>query len=95
MEADQIFNLCEGILWIIIAAVLAFQIRRNPEYRDFLIVSSVAFFVFGLSDFIEMGTRAWYTPFWLLILKGGCILTFVLTLRGYLRRKKLNETKKT
>ncbi len=95
MEADQIFNLCEGTLWIIIAVLLALQIRRNAEYRDFLIVSSLAFFVFGFSDFVEMVTREWYTPFWLLILKGGCILTFVFTLRAFLRRKKLNETKKT
>lgn len=95
MEPDQVFNLCEGILWIVIAIFLSFQIRGKRAYRDLLMISSSAFFVFGISDFIEMSTRAWYTPFWLLIMKGACIVTFVVVLRAYLRRRKLHENKKT
>jgi hypothetical protein len=69
MEPDQVFNLCEGVLWIVMALILSLRIKRQQEYRDLLMVSSGAFFVFGISDFIEMSTRVWYTPFWLLIMK--------------------------
>jgi hypothetical protein len=95
MEPDQVFNLCEGVLWIVMALILSLRIKRQQEYRDLLIISSSAFFIFGISDFIEIATRAWYTPFWLLITKGVCIVTFALALRTYLRRRKLNENKKT
>jgi len=93
MEVDQIFNFCEGTLWIIIAVILAFLIRAKKECRDILIISSAAFLVFGFSDYIEINSRAWYTPFWLLLMKGACIVTFVFALRAYLKRKRLNETK--
>jgi hypothetical protein len=86
MEVDQIFNLFEGILWISISAIMVVQSRRLPTHRTLLLVSGVAFFFFGLSDFIEIFTRAWFRPPVLLILKAVCVITltscFIVFRRG-------------
>ncbi len=88
MEFDQIFNLFEGIFWILISIVLISRIRRFPKYRDLLIVGSIAFFVFGITDFIEIYTRAWYQPWFLLLLNAVCVITLFTCLALYFRRRK-------
>jgi hypothetical protein len=85
VEFDQIFNLLEGILWISISAILLTRIRRQKENSDLLIVGAIAFFAFGVSDFIEIFTRAWYQPISLLMLKAACVITFVSCLIVYRR----------
>lgn len=77
MEFDQIFNLAEGILWIVIAVVLMFRSFRPSPHQMLLRVSSGAFFLFGISDFIEISTRAWYQPPSLLVLKAFCVITLI------------------
>ncbi len=88
MEFDQVFNLFEGIFWVSISIVLLRRIRRFPEFKDLLIVGAVAFCVFGITDFIEIYTRAWHRPFALLLLNGICIITLLTCLVLYVRRKK-------
>jgi len=88
MEFDQLFNLFEGILWIGISLVLLARMRDTPRHRDLLGVGAAAFFLFGISDFIEIYTRAWYRPWPLLVLKGSCIVTFASCLLIYRRREK-------
>lgn len=88
MEFDQIFNLSEGIFWMIIALVLLKQLRRNETSRDLILIAASGFFLFGISDFIEVFTRAWHEPFLLLILNAACVITFMITLGIYRRRKK-------
>lgn len=36
---------------------------------------------FGVSDIIELQTGAWWRPWWLLLLKAACLLSFAQT--GY------------
>jgi hypothetical protein len=93
MEPDQIFNIAEGILWIAIALILLARSFKPSPHRVLLIVSSGAFFLFGISDFIEVFTRAWYQPLSLLALKATCVVTLIacfVVYRRTLKGKKWN-----
>ena len=78
MDADKIYNYVEVGLWSLYAIVLAVAATRTAgRRRKILLIASVGFLAFAYSDWIEAGTGAWWRPWWLLVLKGGCIATFV------------------
>jgi hypothetical protein len=87
VETDQIFNLCEGIMWVVIALVLAINAVKQRKYRLFSIWASVSFLLFGVSDFIEMKTGAWWEPWQFLLLKVICVASFFACLVSYRKRK--------
>lgn len=80
LDAAAIFNLAEAALWFLIAVILLarFLIRSpgpvRPRSAWWL---PPTFVVFGISDLIEARTGAWWDPWWLAALKGGCIAVFV------------------
>ncbi|HAH44835.1 MAG TPA: hypothetical protein DCM07_08235 [Planctomycetaceae bacterium] len=88
LEIDQIFNLAEAILWISISSVFLFRLRHTKRNRDLSITCIIAFALFGVSDFIEVSTRAWYQPVSLFILKACCVSTLVTVFIIYDRRRK-------
>ena len=82
----ETFIFYEAILWFIIGIALlvtAFFDKTKFIYKQNLIISAFLFFAFGVSDLIEMQTGAWWKPIWLLILKGTCILGFILCFLKY------------
>lgn len=87
-EVDQIFNLVEGSVWLVIAVVFSVRAVRHPVHRDLAVAAAVAFAGFGVSDWIEVGTRAWYRPPALLVLKTVCVVAFAALLWIYRRRRK-------
>ncbi|QDT43385.1 hypothetical protein Pan241w_34850 [Gimesia alba] len=87
LELDQILNLAEAILWISISCVFLFRLRHTKKNRDLSITCIIAFALFGVSDFIEVYTRAWYKPISLFILKACCVLAFVTVFIIYSRRR--------
>ena len=90
LDANQAFNFFEGILWTLIGIAFAWRAVRQNEYRRLQIGASVSFLLFGISDFIEMRTGAWYTPWTLFVLKAACVLSFLILLRVYMNTKKKN-----
>lgn len=88
LEPSERFNLVEGTLWVLIAVIFANRARRKTEFRNLQIAASVAFLAFGISDFIEMRTGAWFRPWPLLVLKAFCLAAFVVLLRLYVVRKR-------
>ena len=83
-------NLIEAGVWFVLALVLLVQALRSPgRVRRVLGRLSAAFAVFGISDLIESQTGAWWRPWWLLVLKGTCLLVLILGFREYYRIKKL------
>jgi hypothetical protein len=72
-------NIIEGCLWITIAAIIFLRTASEPDPRKKRIAATTAItlVVFGISDFIESGTGAWYRPVWLLLLKGTCVVVLV------------------
>ena len=91
LEADQAFNFFEGILWTAIGFVFAWCAFKETKFRGLQIGSSVSFLLFGISDFIEMRTGAWYTPWTLFALKAACVLSFLIHLRIYINTKRKND----
>lgn len=83
----QFFNLCEGLLWLGIAAVIAVRTARSAGPKGLGFGGAVSFALFGVSDFIEMRTGAWYAPWPLLALKAMCVVALLAHLTLYLRRK--------
>lgn len=91
MSLEQIFNLGEGILWIMIAGYLLLRSRWDRIYRMILIGGSVTFLFFGISDFIEMQTGAWYRPWWLFAFKALCVISLIAHFSLYLQIKRRKE----
>ena len=78
-------NLIEGIVWIVISVCFGVSLLR-PGYRWAKTVATINFLVFGLSDFVEMRTGAWWQPWWLLAWKGTCVVVMLVQLLLYVRR---------
>ena len=84
-------NLIEGILWSAIALGFVAALLK-PGWRSAKIVAAINFAAFGVSDFIEMQTGAWWRPWWLLAWKAACVAVMAAQLVLYVRRKrKLTE----
>jgi hypothetical protein len=80
-------NLIEGIFWSGIG--LGFVISMvAPAARGDKAVAAAAFVLFGLSDFVEMQTGAWWSPRWLLAWKAACLALMVGLLGRYLLRRR-------
>lgn len=75
MDID-LFNLLEGIFWIGLGVWLV--LTRRVERKRRHTVLAVGLVLFGLSDFVEMHTGAWWQPWWLLAWKALCVGVFVL-----------------
>lgn len=80
-------NLIEGCVWLAIAGVFLIQIARGRAWRGRLVVAAVSFAVFGVSDWVEITTGAWWRPWWLFAWKAACVLTFGWLLVEYRRGK--------
>jgi hypothetical protein len=77
----KIFNYAEAAFWWTFALVFTFRaVRGEHRWRRDQLVLALAFAGFGLSDWIEVSTGAWWRPWWLLVLKGICLLVIVLLL---------------
>ncbi|OYW77581.1 MAG: hypothetical protein B7Z37_03240 [Verrucomicrobia bacterium 12-59-8] len=83
LSLHAVFNYAEAGLWLIIALVLAVQLRMPRPWRWLL---PLAFVCFGVSDLIEVQTGAWWEPWWLFVMKAACVLVFLLAWRAYRRQ---------
>mgnify|MGYP001227440322 CR=1 FL=1 len=86
-------NRIECLIWALIALIFLFRTFSFTDYRRSLCYTcAAAFFLFGLSDLVEVRTGAWYTPWWLLVWKIACAVVFITCFMVYLkRRKKVRE----
>lgn len=87
----ETFNFYEALFWYFIGVALlatALLDKSKSLHRTNLIISSLLFFTFGVSDLIEMRTGAWWRPLGLLLLKGGCVIGFLFCFVRYLKIKK-------
>ncbi|MEI6535562.1 MAG: hypothetical protein WCN98_09505 [Verrucomicrobiaceae bacterium] len=100
MQLEIIFNQCEAALWFLVAAAFAITAlvkwRRSASVPAYHRHSIIAFALFGVSDVIESQTGAWWTPWWLFVLKSLCVLVFVYCFTAYRKALKARrETDKT
>lgn len=88
MSFYSLFNNIEGVLWLIVAAIIAICTSCNTsQQKAAVILATVAFVLFGLTDFIEAHYEA-RVPLWLYAWKIACgcaIFTSRYTWLGWAR----------
>lgn len=83
------YNAFEAILWITVGIFFILRARLlEHRLRKLALTSGITFFLFGASDAVEIRTGAWWSPWWLLIWKLTCILSFSTI---YLRFRKISN----
>jgi len=71
---EEIFNACEGVWWLLFAGFVGWHWRQAAAGpRRLSQITAVLLALFGVSDFIEVRTRAWWRPWPLLLLKAMCV----------------------
>lgn len=81
-------NYIEAGIWIAIALGFGVRIiRPSGTERYQALIAFLTFFVFGLSDIIEVQTGAWWRPWWLLVWKSLCVFSMAALLINYLRSR--------
>ena len=69
----ELLNTIEGIYWLIAGLLAAgLAIKRKWDQRGTAVLV-VALVFFGISDFVEVDSGAWWRPWWLLVWKGACL----------------------
>jgi len=86
---ERVFNQFEAGLWILFALGFAIgALSVTGAKRRLALITATALLAFGLSDIVESQTGTWWTPWWLLVLKVACVITFVYAYLGYRRLQK-------
>lgn len=83
---DQCFNLAEGLLWVGIAGVILVRTLWSAGPRRLGLGAALTFAIFGMSDFIEVVTGAWYAPWPLALLKAACVVSLFVHLVIYIAK---------
>ena len=93
-DLTVIGNQIEAVLWFIFAMGFSWKgcKDRQPDRRRLSWVLVIAFALFGGSDLIEATTGAWWRPWWLFVLKAGCVAVFAYGFWAFLRIRKQEST---
>jgi hypothetical protein len=83
-----LFNLGEGVFWIVLGLGFAVAAARSRHHRDLLLATSLLLLTFGPSDFVEVLTPPGRPPWWLTIWKGATVVGLVAMYVLYRRRVK-------
>lgn len=87
-------NLIEGMFWVVLAIVHMLW-SRSHSLGDRSARVLFAFLVaFGISDWVEMFTGAWWRPWWLLAWKAVCVGCFAAMITRYFLIRRAHETAK-
>jgi hypothetical protein len=96
MDVEKSGNLIEAVLSFAVSlAFIVKAIRADRRLRLVFSLLATAFLVFGITDLIESGTGAWWSPPWLLALKATCVAAFAFGFAAYYKivRRRRNEPK--
>lgn len=68
------FNFIEAFFWMGLGVgFLVSTVTRRLPRQGIYVFMGVLLILFGISDFFEMASGAWWRPPWLLIYKGTCL----------------------
>jgi len=79
-------NYIEACLWVGLG-IVAFC--KRVDQRG--VILGVTLVVFGVSDWVEAHTGAWYRPWWLLAWKAACVLLLLIVGIPLLRKRLLRR----
>ncbi len=85
-QACVVFNFLEAILWLSVAAGFALAFYRRRGNPNLTLAAGLLFLAFGISDFVEMRTGAWYKPWWLFAWKAATLVGLAVVFVLYWRR---------
>jgi hypothetical protein len=85
---EGIFNLVEGLWWMGLGMGLLLRTSRQAVSRCLISWLAVILILFGLSDFVEIFSGAWWRPWWLAVWKAACLTTGILLLIFLLRKRR-------
>lgn len=89
LTAFQLANIAEGVLWLFVG-ILVLGIYRSKAAAGV----AVTLMLFGVSDWIEASTGAWWRPWWLLIIKAACVAVLLASLVIYFHKPRMEEAHK-
>lgn len=90
--AYRVSNYVECVLWVVVGGVCLLPALKIRWRRGERVVAAITFVAFGLSDWVESFTGAWWSPWWLLVWKGGCVaIILALAGRAWSRRRGSDE----
>ncbi|MDB5344106.1 MAG: hypothetical protein JWP89_2483 [Schlesneria sp.] len=74
MTFVDIINVIELVWWPALGIYVARRtVGTVRPWRQLGVIAAVTLVVFGLSDAVELYTKAWWRPWWLLVWKAACI----------------------
>ena len=71
-------NYIEAGIWGLFA--IGFSIsaaKETGKMRIYRLIATLTFFLFGLSDIVEVQTGAWWYPWWLFLWKSFCVMSMI------------------
>ncbi|HLO51896.1 MAG TPA: hypothetical protein VK211_26030 [Kamptonema sp.] len=79
-------NYIEAMTWGLFAVGFAVSAaKKTGKVRRHRLIATLTFFLFGLSDIVEVQTGAWWHPWWLFLWKSLCVASMVGLLVVYRR----------
>ena len=86
-------NYIEAATWSLFAVGFAISaFKQTGKVRLHRLIATLTFFLFGLSDIVEVQTGAWWHPWWLFLWKSFCVASMVGLLAVYLRDRSTHRT---
>ena len=71
-------NYIEAAIWGLFAIGFAISAAKETgKMRLHRLIATLTFFLFGLSDLVEVQTGAWWHPEWLFLWKSFCVMSMV------------------
>jgi hypothetical protein len=72
------FNIFEAFFWITVGAGFLWMILRHAcKSVKVWTLATILLMLFGVSDFFEAQSGAWWRPWWLLTWKGLCLFALI------------------
>ena len=82
----EVFNFLEGIYWLTLGGLAAAVREISPlKYKTLALFAASVFVLFGITDFIEIGTGAYWDPWWLYAWNICCVVGLVVSLAWYVK----------
>jgi hypothetical protein len=85
-------NVIEAFFWITVGlgfgTYATYHAIRQKQWQILPLTTAATLFIFGISDFVEANTGAWWRPWPLLFWKASCVIAFVILFIAYRMKKK-------
>ena len=90
MDFSTTFNLIEVVWWSLLS--IACWWNSQGAWKVVSRTAALLLALFALSDAIEVQTGAWWRPWWLAVVKGGCIAGLIVCgLWAYVIKRRMSQ----